>query len=598
MPVACHVVVERRDLQVALERNRCGEEATCIAYCQGTYVRAANATVGREGQGTVPRGRGKIVTPSNDLPQDGLSGTKPTTFARKASGMIRQARPRDVFVFNLNMQNIAIGTIFSLLLIPGLYPGANIYLSTLIALAISLPISWVYATLAGIYPRSGGDYVYVSRIVHPAIGFMSNLSYCVWGVFYIGVSGVFFGIYGLGPVCRVIGSYTSNRSIYDAGNWFAEPTGKFIMAIAIMAVFTAIFIFGGMKLYFRIQNVNFILAMASLVVIFIIGLVVSRHTAYANLDSAVKAVGGKALSPLATGQGGAAFSLKQTMYAAIWPWLAFNSAIYSTYMGGEVKSPARTQVVGIMGALVWCGVWMLILPWAMYRMLGEGFFAGLSGADPTAFGLSTTPTFGELSALSVGSAVIGIVVMVFFALWCYVWIAPYTVLVTRSVFAWSMDRVGPAWLGEIHPKYLSPRNALLVVFALGIVSSAFYSYGKLSVLSGTVGITASMIVVAVAGLLVPYRKTELWESSPGAGRWLGLPVIVWVSLLALPLLGLIEWALIADVNSGTSLEGSPRILAFSLILFVVGFPVYYVIRAIQRRRGIDIDLSFGEIPPE
>jgi APA family basic amino acid/polyamine antiporter len=129
----------------------------------------------------------------------------PRVFSRSATGLVREASLRDVLAFNVNMQNVVIGVIFSLLLIPPLYPAANIYASTLIALAAAVPVSLVYAKLSAAYPRSGGDYVFVSRIVHPAIAFMSNFSYCVWGTFYIGVSGVFLGVYGVAPLLRVLG---------------------------------------------------------------------------------------------------------------------------------------------------------------------------------------------------------------------------------------------------------------------------------------------------------------------------------------------------------------------------------------------------------
>jgi hypothetical protein len=36
-------------------------------------------------------------------------------------------------------------------------------------------------------------------------------------------------------------------------------------------------------------------------------------------------------------------------------------------------------------------------------------------------------------------------------------------------------------------------------------------------------------------------------------------------------------------------------LNFGMIL--VGFALYWIIRAVRRRQGIDIDLAFKEIPP-
>jgi APA family basic amino acid/polyamine antiporter len=150
----------------------------------------------------------------------------------------------------------------------------------------------------------------------------------------------------------------------------------------------------------------------------------------------------------------------------------------------------------------------------------------------------------------------------------------------------------------VHPQTRSPVWALGTIFVIGCITSALYSFAKLSVLTGTIGLTASMIVVAIAGALLPYRKPELWRSSPARGRIGGLPTITVVGVAAIPLLALIEWALMSDVNSGASISGNPVRFAFVVAVFLVGLPLYYVIRSVQRRRGIDIDLAYKEIPPE
>ena len=59
---------------------------------------------------------------------------RPGIFSRKATGLVREASVWDVFAYNVNMQNWVIGLLFMLQLIPPLYPGANIYWATVIAL--------------------------------------------------------------------------------------------------------------------------------------------------------------------------------------------------------------------------------------------------------------------------------------------------------------------------------------------------------------------------------------------------------------------------------------------------------------------------------
>jgi hypothetical protein len=40
------------------------------------------------------------------------------------------------------------------------------------------------------------------------------------------------------------------------------------------------------------------------------------------------------------------------------------------------------------------------------------------------------------------------------------------------------------------------------------------------------------------------------------------------------------------------------VLKWVAIIFVVGLPLYFIIRAVQKSRGINVDLAYKEIPPE
>jgi amino acid transporter len=519
-------------------------------------------------------------------------------FARKATGLVRQATLRDVFILNTNQMTPVLAVLFMLLLVPSLYPSANIYLATVIAFVCAIPATYVYAYLSTIYPRAGGDYVYVSRVLSPALGFMNNLSFCIWGVFYIGVAGVFLGEFGVAPLLRVLGAYTGHKGLADAGNWFAEPTGVFIMGVAVMVVFTAVFIFGGLRVFFRIQNLLVVVAYVSLGAVAIYLLLGSHGSALGHLDHAVKKLGGGHISSLASGGTSAEFSLRQTIYASIWAWLTFNSAMFSTYIGAEVRQPQRTQMVGIMGGLLWTGAWILLLTFGMMKLFGNTFLANLGNADSTKYGFSSTPIFTELAALGVGNVVVAVFMLVGVALLTYTWVGPYAMLLTRSAFAWSLDGLGPRKLAEVHPRWHSPVWAHVTMLVLGTIAAAFYAYGSLSVLVGTVGLTMSMMVVAIAGAALPYRRPELWSSSAGNGRILGIPTITVIGVISIPLLSLMIWALLADVNSGTSLEASKGVVLNVMIIFFVGLPVYYIARAVQKARGVNVDLAFKEIPPE
>src|SRR5438876_840205 len=103
---------------------------------------------------------------------------KPTVFAREATGLTRNISGKDAVM--LTVSTMGLGYVFFYMYFgPGLYPGVNLLYADLIAIPISLLTSGVYYLLSVAMPRTGGDYVYNSRILHPALAFMSNFWYVI-----------------------------------------------------------------------------------------------------------------------------------------------------------------------------------------------------------------------------------------------------------------------------------------------------------------------------------------------------------------------------------------------------------------------------------
>src|SRR5947209_400277 len=134
-------------------------------------------------------------------------------YVRKATGLVRAAGRWSVLIYNIMFVSIGLMVVFAISLIPAFYPGSNIQLSFLLALVIVLPTSMVFAMLSVAMPRSGGDYVYVSRALGPAWGMMSNWNQTVWWVLYGGVPSAFFAYYGLTPLLRSLVVLTNNPGL-------------------------------------------------------------------------------------------------------------------------------------------------------------------------------------------------------------------------------------------------------------------------------------------------------------------------------------------------------------------------------------------------
>ena len=174
-------------------------------------------------------------------------------FTRQATGLTKEIGTLDTFVYNVNNQNIGIGVAFILLFVPGFYAGADMVQATIIALVLAIPAALVYAFFAAAIPRSGGDYVYISRTLHPLLGFVASWNWLAWMTVYIGVPAAYFAPYGLSGLFRVVGAATSNGSLISAGNSFVDPNVTLVVGTILIVFFAVIFALGTW-IYFRLQT--------------------------------------------------------------------------------------------------------------------------------------------------------------------------------------------------------------------------------------------------------------------------------------------------------------------------------------------------------
>ncbi len=536
-------------------------------------------------------------------------------FARKATGLVRQASTFDVLVYNVNFISIGLMLLFLFLLVPAFYPGANLTVTTIAAFVMVLPTSLAFAMLAAAMPRSGGDYVYVSRILGPAWGMMSSWNNTFWWFVYGGVPSAFFARYGLGPLFRIIGVMTGSTTALNVGAWFVSSTGTFITGVVLIVALVAIFSVG-LGAYFRLQNVLFILANAGLLltVIALIGKghgdavhAVNRYLGplahRANVTSFVTSAGAK------DGYTAAPFSFKWSIIPITWLYLelVFNQS--SAYIGGEVKRASRLQIWSMPAAALYAIVWTLILVALFTSSFGTGLmgqFDALTATDLGKIGLSSTPIFTELAAWISGSAIVGALIGVAFVFWSYTWLPGQITNASRNLLAYALDGLMPGWLGRVNDRLHTPVNSLILVGALSILALALYVFTTFfATLGGIFGFILSFILTSIAAILFPYRKRDVFEGSPVAWRIAGIPVISIVGVLSLAACLVMEWIFLSDPLSGIGVfaqSPSPSygqalaLLLINVAIFVSGLVIYLIARSVQRGRGVDVEQAFAEIP--
>jgi APA family basic amino acid/polyamine antiporter len=527
----------------------------------------------------------------------------PTLHHRQSSGLVRVGRPFDAALFNFFGATFGPVIAWVLLFGVGFYPGSNIMLAIVITFVLSLGMNLTYAFFASIMPRSGGDYVFISRTFHPWLGFAANAGFMFWLTFYIGTAGALFGQFGLGPAFRVLAAWTGDLSLTSVGNWFSTDMGKFISGLAMMALTGPVVIASrrGLRTYFRFQRIVFIVAGVALVVtigamaIMGIGGFRSSFNDYAgNFSNNPDAYG-----TVVTGGGGhGGFDLKQTLLACTWPFYGAAFLMQSAFWAGEGRTGLRAQLTGITLPFFIALIVMLVAAGLGTSVFGTDFLAGLALGDPTAYGFDSAPWFAELAAAWTGP-VIGIALTLGLGAWMISYVPFITVMVTRSILAWSLDGIVPEKLGKVDPRTSNPVNATLFTFAFGIFFLALYSFtDKFSVVTALLGFAVTFVITCVAAAVFPFLRKELYEGSSGDVRIGRVPVMSLVGGFgAVGMIAMIV-ILVSDPSSGTNWDLNRWQVLSTGIVLIVAAGLYFIAAAVRRRQGIDIAAAYRGLPPE
>jgi amino acid transporter len=519
-------------------------------------------------------------------------------FTRASSGLVRQVRTDDVMFYG--WQQIALGYIIFIVAAWQFYPGASMELATLIATVTGLFIAMCYSLLSVVYPRSGGDYVFMSRIISPSVGLSCSISLIFWQLFYVGVNGAFLSRYGFAPLFSALGLQMHSAGLIHAGNWFAGRWGLFAGGNAVILFFCYLQ-YRGMGIYFKAQRWACYVAMVSLAITFITLILGATHVfnfehdfnnlagsnAYQDVINAAKASGDNLHH---------SFSLKESLFFAAWPAFSLWFAVLSVSFGGEVKDTQRAQLIGMNGAIITMGIFMAGLMF-LYRMaFGSQFILASSEIPASKFPLNASPyvnlytgIVGHNILLTIANSVWVIALLFFVA-------ATSLVASTRSMLAWSLDGVAPRWFSQVSERYHTPGWSLVLCGAIAEVWVLLYAFTHLIlVLGGFLGQCVPFLGVSLAAIIFPLRRKADWENSQIAYRWGKVAVISVLGVASFVSVGFCFYRLCVDSNYGANNHLS---IIMTVSAFGLGFLWYYLFKTVRRAQGDNLALRFDEIPVE
>ncbi len=538
-------------------------------------------------------------------------------FVRKATGLVRSWSVFDAFVY----------AFFSINLITlGLYSFSQMYyfeggmINALIVSAVFIFFEViVYAGLIAVMPRSGGDYVWQSRILGGAVGFILAVTgwwFILW--LWVPLYGDMFRHIVLVPILGILGAK-------DAALWFAGTEhGAFVASLITLAV-VSVFIALGMKTYAKIQKYSFYGGILGLFIVIVLLLTGSNAAFKAGLDAnAAQLFGAQpgvydttvalgteagAMTPFAGGGLSLAvfLVLPYMVFFNLWP--NWGATLY-----GEVRGATdfKRNVAGMGWALGITTLLAVILLYAISRTIGWDFYVqagaawwnyawGYTDVPPA---LPVWPYPALFAAFLTSNRLLQLIVVVLMSLWWFGWSGTVFLSSTRVIFAAAFDRLLPEKVAEVDERTGTPIYALLLMVIPSVLVAWLFSYNianfQTLTLCSTLVIAVTYLGTTISAIVLPYVKPDLYKASPIAQYdLLGIPLITVAGVIfgGFLVFLLYEWILDPNGLYGIGISNTSSVI-YMLSMYVLAAIIYFGFKTARKRQGIDMDKVQAEIPVE
>ncbi|HXF37848.1 MAG TPA: amino acid permease [Actinomycetota bacterium] len=541
---------------------------------------------------------------------------RPGVFSRAASGLTREINPVHHWIYNVFTLLPLTGAAFFYLWAPGVYPGTDPLLGLVVATVAIVPIYAAYAMLASAMPRSGGDYVFQSRILHPAVAFTALFAQVIWLWYWLELSGFWISNLVASPLFSLLGAYTGTAAFLDVARWFSSQQGIFWSAIVTNAAVAAAFV-PGLRTYLRVQWWLFAGVILSIVTMLLVLLTTTRAEFVARFNALMASFDPRVTdyyrfiiqnareNGLDPSAGGGLAGLLGVVGIA---WFSLIWAVWSMMNLGEIKHAGAFRTVNraMQLSLLFTFVVMAATMGLLIRVAGREFViaAGFTWWNGT-IDYPVLPYSSVLVAAMGGSALVAVLVLVGFLTQAVQQTWNVFIGGTRIIVAMSLDRLLPEAWGKVSRRFRgSPVNAILILLVGGELLAVLFLFApdvESYALSTALAATLYQTLTLVAATVFPYRAPYIFGASPIARYRIGdVPVIsvlgAWGVFVGLVLL----FKYLTDPGLGLRPLPGETLFGFigMLAVYLVALVWFFVWRSRERRRGIDVDLNFRMLPPE
>ena len=569
------------------------------------------------------------------------SGTGKRLFVRQSSGLVR-----DVSVTNALFFNIAAFVGVGLTLYPAFYslafvpvwrfgPFSEYGWAAIITGIFCVILALIFASLTSVMPRSGGDYVFTTRIVGPFLGWLESWTLVIASIAIMAFE-VPLVLRNIQITGRIIGIGAGGHFFNNANNWFTNSSGEItgwnglIWSLVVLAVILGIVLLPTRRFH-KVVTIMAGIGVASFVLMFVFGLLAThpsdfqhnlpKYTNGVTADQIAKS--GSAILPGHTNN-----FLSDIFSRTVFPFmlgivfLQFIGFQYSAYISGEVRGNVKRGVsIALLGALlvgviansVYVDLFSNHIGFNTTTAWGYNYWGGVTNI---ALPLGQPPSMPLVAVIANKTlwplwALISLAGAMFPLLLCPV----YVNFISRMGLAWSLDRQLPEWFGEVNERMAAPLNAILATIGLCAVFLWWQNFAVLpksiAPPNGKLNLVATLwfsifmaaltwIMPGVNAILIRFRRPDLIRNAPYK-RWLWVLGVGW---LVFPIW--IYWfAAVKPIWDNLTSSGTGRLnylnnsgITGTLVFTAAGLVIWGIMKLVQRSKGVDTSMLFAEIPPD
>ncbi len=519
-------------------------------------------------------------------------------FVRNATGLVRELSPFDAFNLVFSAVLIPVGISEVLGFAPAVFAGANVTVSFVIAAVLMAAFGAVYLYFTNLMPRSGGDYVWVSRTLNPGIGFVTNVAltfvFLTWVSFNFTTMISYFG-----PAVFYLWRLPSGII-----TTISRPGWEFGIATVLTILFTLLMI-TGVRRVARYMRWMFWLVWIGMG-IWLVGMAMTPASAFQSRLAAATGHNAASIIAIAHHMGqaqGNGINWMMTIFAMVYAFQVYTGFQWTGYFAGEVKNVRKTAVTSILGGLLVSAILYTVGTMLVFHSTGYKLYNALAyiGFNNSAKLPANVPyVLPALARFFSMPAFLRDYIGLSFILAIFWWTPTGFMLGTRNLFAWAFDRLMPESLAQVSERFHTPVKATIVIgIVVELINVANVYMGLSEFLINIIAVmAAAFIVVSISAIVFPYRRRDLFDEASQMVRrkLLGIPVLTLMGVI-----GFLIWVavlLIALTTPYFGLVTKPIPIVEAFIVPLLAVVYYFVMSAYRRREGFDLSVSFKAIPPE